>query len=91
MALQVEGAVAAERDRIEPHVAALEAVVRDRDPSASFSLRPGHMPEYWELDARVASDTADDEMLATALADLTTDILVDHDIAIAVVLLPRQQ
>lgn len=78
-----------ERERIAPYVEELKALVRRFDPDARFSLSVGHVPEFWELSARVRPDVDDDDEVRQAIAEKQTDILVDHDAAIAVILLPR--
>lgn len=90
MALRLD-ATADERERIQPHIARLEAFVRRLDPDARFYLHPGHDSEFWELDAHVRRDLADDPDLGRQLAREETDILLDYDVAIAVIPVPRRQ
>lgn len=90
MVVRLEETLTAERERIRPYVDHLERLVRRYDPQAHFRLLVGHVPGYWELDARVRPDLVENEDLQEAIGSEQTDILVNHDAAIAVVLLPRQ-
>lgn len=89
MAVRLDEARREERTRIETHAERLRLFVRARDPDAQFALRPGHDPEFWELDAFVRGDLADDPDFAHAIAQEGTEILLDYDAAIAVVLRAR--
>ena len=91
MALRQADLLAAERDRIAPHVDRLKSVVLRVDPEAQFSLQPGHDPEFWELHAYVHPSLTDDPDLSRATAEEGTEILLDFDAAVAVVLRSRQR
>jgi hypothetical protein len=92
MATQLDNALTAERERIQPFVEELKRLVLKFDPDATFSpLQVGHVPEFWEFDARVRPDLAEDDGLHDSVADKTTDLLLDHDAAITMVLLPRDR
>ena len=88
MALEQQNVRAIERERVAPHAAVLEAIVRRFDPDAHVILRPGHDPQFWELVAYVRPGTDDDPDLASELARAQTDILLDYDVAIAALTLP---
>ena len=72
MALRLDGITNSdeERERIRPHVERLQAFVRRFDPDARFHLRVGHDPEFWELDAYVRPELADDPEVGQQLAEL---------------------
>lgn len=91
MVAQVDQVLAEERERIRPYVEQLERLVRSYDPQARFRLLVGHVPEFWELDAYVRTELAEDDDLQEAIANEQTNLLVDDDAAIAVVLLPRHE
>lgn len=91
MALQLDALQDAERERIESHLGPVKAAVRRHDPEAHFgALRPGHMPEFWELDAYVRPDLADDLTLLEELGEAGTDLLLAHDVAVLVLRHVRQ-
>ncbi|MGH2369675.1 MAG: hypothetical protein ACRDI2_15935 [Chloroflexota bacterium] len=83
--------LADEEQRIRPHVDRLKAFVRRFDPEARFLLQVGRDPEFWELDAYVSPDLADDPDFGYELAGEQTEILLDYDVAIAVIPLTRQE
>lgn len=87
--LLIEQALAGERQRVQPLAEPLYALVRAHDPNAQFRLRLGRDPEFWEIDAWVKPDLATDLTLRKQLAEIETDILVDHDAAFLVLLHPR--
>lgn len=89
MAVRIDEGRRDEWARIEPQAERLQALIRERDPDARFALRPGHDPEFWELDAFVRGDLADDPEFAHAVAVKGTEILLDDDAAIALLLRPR--
>jgi len=90
MVLRETDVLTAERERIAPHVERLKSVVLRFDPDARFALTPGHDPEFWELHAYVNPFLADDADLSHAVAQEGTEILLDFDAAIAVVLRSRE-
>jgi hypothetical protein len=90
MALRLEEIATAERDRIQPHVARLKVLVQRFDPEAGFVLRVGHDQDIWELDAYVRPDLADDPEFGHELAGEEVEILLDYDVLISVIPLPRR-
>ena len=86
MAVRLDEIEREERARLQPHVDRLESLVRARDPHARFALRTGHEPGFWELDAYMREDVTDDPDFAHVIAEAGTEILLDYDVAIAVIL-----
>ncbi len=87
MALQQQVEPAAEAEvRLAPYLGELKALVRARHPDAGFQLGPGPEPGTWLLWARVPVE--DDPELEEALAERSTDYLVEHGVAISVVTVP---
>ncbi|MGH2369676.1 MAG: hypothetical protein ACRDI2_15940 [Chloroflexota bacterium] len=89
MALRLDETLREQRERIQPYVEELQALVRRYDPDARFALNVGHDTGFWELDAYVRSEVDEDEDFARVLAEKATDIHLEHDAAIVVVTLPR--
>ncbi len=56
---------------------------------AKFVLQPGHDPEFWELHAFLDAAVEDDPDLARAVATEGTEIRLDYNGVIAVVLRGR--
>ncbi len=86
MALRLDDSLRTARDRVQPYASRLENVVLRYDPAAQFVLQSGHDPEFWELHAFVDSALQDDPDLSRAIATEGTELLLDFDVAIAVVL-----
>jgi hypothetical protein len=72
--------------RLAHYVDELEAVVRARYPDAGFHLGRGPEPGTWLLWTRIPVE--DDLELEEKLAERSTDLLVEHGIAISVVAVP---
>jgi hypothetical protein len=85
MALAFGARLAEELDRITPYIEQLKTFIRERDPRAHFSLRVGHEPDMWELDAYVEDHLVDDLDFWDDLAQFETDLLLDHDVAVATI------
>jgi hypothetical protein len=72
-----------ERATVEPFAQQLLELVRRTDPSATYLLAPPIDPGIWIMHLYVGGDLVDDPVLSEALADRTTDILIEHDVGIA--------
>jgi hypothetical protein len=89
MALQQHVETAAEADTtLATYLGPLKALVRARYPDAGFRLQSGPEPGAWLLWAHVPVE--DDLDLEAALAERSTDLLVEHGVAISVVAIPKQ-
>ncbi len=84
MALRLDEISVAQRERLEPHIERLRALVRRRDPSATFSLEVSNIPEFWQLNAYVRPDLVDNWDFEKKLAEVETDLLLEHEVAIMV-------
>jgi hypothetical protein len=89
MALASGQQLADELERIAPYIERLKSFIRERDPAARFSLRLGHEPDMWELDTYLRADLVDDLDFWDDLAQFETDLLLDHDVAVATIRHPR--
>ncbi len=82
-------AIASERAAAEPFAQQLLALAREADPEATYALAPPIDPGIWIMHLYVRRDLVDDLDFTTALAERTTDILIQHDLGIATLLHTR--
>lgn len=76
-------AIADERAAVDLFAQQLLALARRADPAATYTLAPPIDPGIWIMHLYVRGDLVDDPDLSEALAEHTTDLLIEHDIGIA--------
>ncbi|MBI3970375.1 MAG: hypothetical protein HY332_03720 [Chloroflexi bacterium] len=89
MVLQQRAETTAEAEQsLAAYLDQLTAMVRARYPDAEFRFGPGHEPSAWLIWARIPVE--DDLELEHSLAERSTDFLVEHGVAISVIIVPKQ-
>ncbi|MBI3970627.1 MAG: hypothetical protein HY332_05010, partial [Chloroflexi bacterium] len=76
-------ATADERAAIEPFALQLLELARRTDAAATYTLAPPIDPGIWVMHLYLRGDLVDDPDLSEALAERTTDILIEHNVGIA--------
>jgi hypothetical protein len=80
------GTDADEREAVEPFAQQLLALARKIDSEATYTLAPPIDPGIWVLHLYVRDDLVDDPDLSEAMAEHTTDILIEHNVGLATLL-----
>jgi hypothetical protein len=72
-----------ERATVEPFAEQLLEFVRRTNPAATYTLVPPIDPGIWIMHLYVSGEFVDDLVFSEELAERRTDILIKHDVAIA--------